>query len=343
MTGAPPPRRRSRLPPGGVALATGCVLFAAGCGGSQNVLRPESHAERRISNLFWIMMGAAWLGLGVVALFLLLGWVRRHRSGLPGGGGDKAGAALVVVLGVAVPIVALSFLFWYSDVEVIGDTAAPAAASTAMTVEVVGHQWFWEVRYPGTDAVTANEIHIPVRTRVNLVARTADVIHSFWVPRLNRKIDMIPGQANRILLYADRRGVYRGRCSEFCGLQHANMQLLVIAEPPRAFRRWLRHMAAPAARPQTAASRRGREVFLSQACADCHTIRGTDAAGTVGPDLTHLQTRSTLAAVTIPNRKGYLGGWVLDPQHIKPGNKMPGLPLKGPEFQDLLSYLESLD
>jgi cytochrome c oxidase subunit II len=288
-------------------------------------------------------MTGAWIGLGVVAVFLFLGWTRRHREGLPGGGGDKAGAALVVVLGVAVPIVVLSVLFWYSDVRVLGDTAAPAAASTELTVEVVGHQWFWEVRYPGTGAVTANEIHIPMRTRVNLVAKTADVIHSFWVPRLNRKIDMIPGHPNRILLYADRPGRYRGQCSEFCGLQHAHMALAVIAERPDAFRRWLRRAGAPAATPRTAAQRRGRRVFLTEACAGCHTIRGTEADGRIGPDLTHLQTRETLAALTIPNSEEDLAAWVHDPQQVKPGNKMPSLPLKRPEFRDLLAYLESLD
>jgi cytochrome c oxidase subunit 2 len=320
----------------------GTALLLAGCGGSHDVLHAESHQEHRISTLFWVLAIGSFIGLGVVAFFLLLGWVRRHREGLPGGGGDKAGAGLVVVLGVAIPILVLSALFWYSDVDVIDSTSPPAAASTSMTVEVIGHQWFWEVRYPGTSAVTANEIHIPVHTRVNLVATTADVIHSFWVPELNRKIDMIPGQQNRILLDVDRVGVYRGQCSEFCGLQHAHMAMLVFADAPDVFRRWLAHMAQPAAEPRTASERRGRAVFLSQACSGCHAIRGTKAEGRVGPDLTHLQTRTTLAAVTIPNRKGDLAGWVLDPQHVKPGNKMPALPLKGPDFQDLLDYLEVL-
>ncbi len=325
-----------------------CVLLAlaipllAGCGGNQNVLNPESPAEHSISNLFWIMMVGAWIGLGVVAFFLLLGWVRRHRSGLPGGGGERAGATLVLVLGLAVPVVVLTALFWYSDVHVIGATSAPAARSTSMTVDVIGHQWFWEVRYPGTDAVTANELHIPARTRVTVVAKTADVIHSFWVPRLNRKIDMIPGRPNRVLLYANKPGVYGGRCSEFCGLQHANMQLEVYADPPDTFRRWLQREATPAARPADGAARRGQQVFLSQACADCHAIRGTDAKGTAGPDLTHLASRSTLAAITIPNEPGYLRDWIRDPQHFKPGSKMPGLPLSDRQLADLVAYLESL-
>ena len=325
-----------------------CVLLAlaipllAGCGGNQNVLSPHSPAEHSISDLFWIMMIGSWIALGVVAFFLMLGWFRRNRSGLPGGGGEQAGDALVIVLGMAVPILVLSALFWYSDVHVIGATSAPAANSTSMTVDVVGHQWFWEIRYPGTKAVTANELHIPARTRVEVVAKTADVVHSFWVPDLNRKIDMIPGHPNRLLLYAARPGVYRGRCSEFCGLQHANMQLLVVAQPKDSFRRWLTHMASPAASPGGGSVRRGEEIFTKQACAGCHTIRGTDANGTVGPDLTHLQTRQSIAAGTLPNDEGDLRDWVRDPQHFKPGNKMPSLPLSGSQLDALTAYLESL-
>jgi cytochrome c oxidase subunit II len=333
-----PPRR----PPLAIPVALGGALLAAGCGGDENVLRPGSPEQDRIAALAWIMAIGCAVALGIAAFFLLLGWVRRNRVGLPGGGGDQAGAVLVVVLGVAVPIVVLSALFWYANVDVMRTTAAPAAGSTALTVEVTGHQWFWEVRYPGTGAVTANELHIPAGTRVNLVVRTADVIHSFWVPRLNRKVDMIPGRANRILLFAERPGVYPGRCAEFCGLQHAHMQLLVVAEPPGAFRRWLRELAEPATTPDAAAAQRGRELFLDGACAGCHTIRGTEARGTVGPDLTHLQSRSTLAAGTIPNRPPTLRDWVRDPQHLKPGTRMPRLELSERELDDLVAYLETL-
>jgi cytochrome c oxidase subunit 2 len=289
-----------------------------------------------------MLAGAAVIFAGSV-FFLVLAYLRRRRTGLPLlGERETLATTLVVVFGIVIPVVTLAGLFTASNIFILQKTDAPAVSSTQMTVHVVGHQWWWEVRYPGSEAVTANEIHIPTNTRVNLVVTTADVIHSFWVPRLNRKIDLIPGQENRILLYTDKAGRYRGQCAEFCGLQHAHMAFYVFAEPPDRFRAWLAHEAAPAPAPRTADERKGEDVFLSNACASCHTIRGTDANGQIGPDLTHVAERTTLAAGTIPNRTGYLAGWILDPQHVKPGNKMPGLNLAGPDFQALLQYVDSL-
>ncbi len=317
------------------------VLPLTGCG-RENVLDPASPQQHKISTLFWVMMGVAWFGVALIVFLLALGWLRRKRTTLPGGKRERTATALLVALGIAAPIVTLAALFVWSDIFVLKATSAPAPSSTRLTVVVIGHQWWWEVRYPGTPAVTANEIHIPVHTRVNVVGRSADVIHSFWVPELNRKIDLIPGRTNRIVLDADRAGRFRGQCSEFCGLQHAHMALYVVAQPPAAFRAWLANMAKGARTPATPLERSGRAVFLNQACSGCHQIRGTPAHARVGPDLTHLATRQTIAAATLPNRKGYLGGWILDPQHAKPGARMPGLTLSGPQLQALLAYLESL-
>jgi len=288
------------------------------------------------------MLTGAAIGFGVIALLLFLGWARRNRDRLPFGGGERAATWLVVGLGIAVPIVLLATLFVWSDVFVLRSTAAPSTRSTQMTIDVVGRQWFWEVRYPGTKAVTANEIHIPVRTRVNLVGTTGDVIHSFWVPELNRKIDFVAGHPNRILLEADRPGAYRGQCAEFCGLQHAHMAMWVYADPPARFRAWLANMAEPARTPSTGAARRGQQVFLSNPCASCHTIRGTNAQGKAGPDLTHLGTRTTLAALVLPNNRAALEEWLRDPQHVKPGNRMPRVPLSDADYRALAFYLESL-
>jgi cytochrome c oxidase subunit II len=229
-----------------------------------------------------------------------------------------------------------------SDVFVIRTTQAPAASTTRLTVLVTGHQWWWEIRYPGTRAVTANELHIPVRTPVRVEVRTADVIHSFWVPQLNRKIDTIPGQTNAIELDADAVGSYRGQCAEFCGVQHAHMGLVVVAEPAAQFRQWLAGQARPAPPPASAAARRGRKIFTSAGCQSCHTIRGTSASSDVGPDLTHLASRRTLGALAIPNTRDYLRSWIVDSQAVKPGNQMPNLDLTPDRLDDLTAYLSEL-
>jgi cytochrome c oxidase subunit II len=308
----------------------------------QNTVHPASHAAHEIATLWWVMMIGAWVGLAVVAVLLFLGWWRRNRADLPFGGGDRAATAWIVALGVGVPIVVLSVLFVWADVFVIDSTAAPKARTTKLTIDVVGHQWWWEVRYPASGVVTANEIHIPVGVRVRVVATTADVIHSFWVPELNRKIDTIPGRRNEVLLDAEHAGVYRGQCAEFCGLQHAHMSLLVYAEPPARFHAWLAAERRPAVRPRSALARRGRAVFLAASCADCHRIRGTSADAAVGPDLTHVASRDGLAAETIPNTSTELADWIHDPQHFKPGNRMPAVGISTGRLDAVVAYLESL-
>jgi cytochrome c oxidase subunit 2 len=311
----------------------GAVLFLTGCGSNgQSTLSPHSKAAGEIAMLWWVMFVGAWIVFGVVVMLLAIAVLRRRTAGRASDAGSKR---LILLGGVVAPIVVLSALFGLA-VRTLPATSAPKGHAVR-TVLVIGHQWFWEVRYPGTAAVTANEIHIPARTPVRLEVRTADVIHSFWVPELNRKIDLIPGRTNSILLRADRPGRYRGQCAEFCGLQHANMAFEVVAEPAARFRRWLAAQARPAA-PRGS----GEQAFLGVGCAACHTIRGTPAEGDVGPDLTHVASRTTLAALTIPNNRASLAAWIADPQHVKPGNKMPRLDLGRPELQAVVAYLESL-
>jgi len=291
------------------------------------------------------MMAVAFGGLALVTGLLVWARLRRGRRATDPDDphpGERPAWFVVVGMGVIFPMAVVVALFIVSNGAIINVTQAPAASSTAMTVEAVGHQWYWEFRYPGTKAVTADEMHIPVDTRVNLVARTADVIHSFWVPALNRKIDTIPGQQNRILLYTKSAGVYRGQCAEYCGLQHAHMAMLVFAEPKAQFESWLKRQAAPAAVPQSPLERRGKDVFLNGACSSCHAIRGTSASGYVGPDLTHLASRTTLGGLTIPNRRDDLARWITDSQHFKPGNEMPDLRLSEAQLRALVAYLESL-
>jgi cytochrome c oxidase subunit II len=325
--------------------AVAALAVAAGIGGcgKQSILTTRSKPAHDIALLWWWMLAAATMVfLGAVAL-LVVAWWRRDRPGLPFfGEREDLSQGMVLVFGIVVPLVALVALFGVSDVYLVGQTGPPNPRSTKMTIDVIGHQWWWEVRYDDGRTTTANEIHIPVDTRVNVVATTGDVIHSFWVPALNRKIDMVPGLRNRVLLYASQPGEYRGQCSQFCGVQHANMALEVFAQRPAAFRSWLAHQARPAATPTTGRAAAGRSLFMNAQCASCHTIAGTSAQGTVGPNLTHVGSRTSLAAAEIPNTPKWMAAWIRDPQNIKPGDRMPDLGLSSPEISDLVTYLESL-
>jgi cytochrome c oxidase subunit II len=324
-------------------LVAAVTVVTAGCGGKQSTLAPAGKPARDIATLWWWMLLAACVVFAGALAMIGLAWVRRRRPGMPLlRGGGRQQFALVVVFGIVIPLVTNVALFVVANFVVIADTEAPAEASTPLTIEVTGHQWFWEVRYPGTPAVAANEIHIPAHTRVNVIATTGDVIHSFWVPRLNRKVDMIPGRRNRILLYADHPGLYRGQCAEFCGLQHAHMAMYVQAQEPEDFRRWLRAESAGARPPTTPAQRAGRAAFFRDHCAECHALRGTPARGDVGPDLTHVGSRTTIAALMLPMDAQGLAAWLRDPQHVKPGNRMPNLGLSDADLRSLVAYLGSL-
>jgi cytochrome c oxidase subunit 2 len=321
-------------------LALPLLALVAGCDRTQNALAPKSHQARDIASLFWWMMGGSWIGLALVVGLLVFAWRRRDRRGI---GSDTAGLKpgeqtarrVVVGLGIVTPIIVVVVIFVIGDLFVIRTTQAPAADSTRLTVSVIGHMWWWEVRYPGTPAVTANELHIPVDTPVRLDVQTKDVIHSFWVPRLNRTIDTIPGRVNSIELYADAVGRYRGQCDEFCGLQHAHMAFYVDVDPPAVFRRWLANQSKPVATPPP-------KLFDTAGCADCHTLRGTTASSDVGPDLTHVGSRTTLAALTISNDAAHMAGWILHNQSIKPGNQMPDIQITPAQARALALYLEGL-
>jgi cytochrome c oxidase subunit II len=273
------------------------------------------------------------LGLGIVVLILLAAWVRRNRAGDVS---DRAAFGVILGFGVAVPILSIAALFLFSNIFLLRDTAPSAARAATLkplTIRVVGHQFWWEVRYPGTTAVTANEIHIPVGRDVIVRMHSDDVIHSFWVPQLNKKQDLLPDQTTSLLLYADRPGRYRGQCAEFCGLQHARMGMFVFAQTPGQFRAWLRNETRPAHGSANA-------VFMTK-CASCHTIRGTAAHSRVGPDLTHVASRTSLAAATIPNTRVRMREWLRNPQDVKPGNQMPQVPLTNAQLSQLVDYLET--
>jgi cytochrome c oxidase subunit 2 len=216
----------------------------------------------------------------------------------------------------------------------------------AVSIQVTGHQWWWEITYPNSQAdrtiSTANEIHIPIRTPIVILTKSADVIHSFWVPSITGKRDLIPGISSAFSFEVKTPGVYHGQCAEFCGLQHAHMGFAVIADTPQEFAAWQEQQIRDAAEPVNPQQALGKKVFLTHACLMCHAIQGTQAGSRMGPDLTHVGSRRMIAAETLPNVAGALGGWIIDPQQIKPGNHMAPNGLRGDELEALISYLQSL-
>jgi cytochrome c oxidase subunit 2 len=251
----------------------------------------------------------------------------------------------LLVGGIVLPGILLVALFIYA--LGIGHALVAPAGSDALRVHVTGKQWWWEVRYEnGSDegVVLANELHIPLGRPVELLLGSSDVIHSFWVPALAGKVDMIPGRTTRLVIRTDRAGTWRGQCAEFCGAQHALMAFHVVAEPAADFEAWLARQARDAAPAADSASRLGQDLFFRAGCADCHAVRGTAADGALGPDLTHVGSRQSLAAGTLGNHVGTMAGWIAGTQDIKAGSLMPATDtLTGPELRALSAWLESLE
>ena len=321
------------------------ALTLSACSGQFGSANPVGPQARRISDLTWYLAitGTA-VFLAVTGLLLFALWRAHRRQDALGGHEVERHLTRWTIGGVAVTtlILLVTLVYNYYTGRRLADFADPSA----ITIRVIGHQWWWEVQYidPAYDRrfTTANEIHVPVGRKVRLEVQSRDVIHSFWVPTLHGKLDLIPGYTGTTYFRADEPGVYLGRCAEYCGLQHAHMDLRVIAEPPAQFAAWYEGQLRSAPAPADSVQQKGQQVFLSKGCVTCHTIRGTPAGSRVGPDLTHLATRRTLAAGTLPNRRGHLAGWVVDPQRIKPGVRMPPNQLAPDELHALLSYLQSL-
>jgi cytochrome c oxidase subunit 2 len=278
----------------------------------------------------------------LVAAGVLVRRARRTREAADQAVVRGASGLTWVYVGLALTIVTLGVsLIW--TVQVLAQIDSPHGAP-ALTIEVTGHQWWWEVRYlnPRPDQVftTANEIHVPVGRPVRVRLMSGDVIHSFWIPALTGKTDTIPGRTNIAWLQADKAGVYRGQCAEYCGEQHAHMALYVIADAPAAFETWREGQVAAAA-PVSPAAQAGEAVFEAR-CGACHAVRGTSNGGAVGPDLTHLASRRAIASGTLPNDRATLAGWIANPQALKPGSTMPATNLSGPELNAVVAYLEGL-
>jgi cytochrome c oxidase subunit 2 len=307
------------------------------------------------------------LVVGIIALLILVGvegaliWAawRFRASRREGPARQLEGMTRLEIAWTAIPVVILAVVFalmigTMREISSAAAAPAPAGGPAALTVRAIGWQWWWEFRYPGAsgDVVTANELHIPVKVVVDLALEAHDVIHSFWVPELAGKMDLIPGHTNHLRLYASRTGTYRGQCAEFCGVEHAWMRITVIVDEPAEFARWLDLQAAARVVPGAAspapgervftALAQGERVFTASVCASCHAIRGSTASGLAGPDLTHVGGRKTLAAGALPNDAASLRAWIADPQRYKPGALMPRVPLSDADLDALVVYLGSL-
>jgi cytochrome c oxidase subunit 2 len=321
-------------------LATFALVLLAGCSGEQSALSPLGVEASEIGLLFWVVTGICIAVLILVTVFTLIaaGPQGRLRDAL-------RSPRAILIGGVAFPVVVLSGFLIYG-LAVLQAGSARAARSEGPEIAIAGKQWWWRVVYTdaeGRKVESANELRLPVGRRVTLLLTSDDVIHSFWAPRFGGKLDMIPGRTLRLTLEAKAPGIGRGQCAEYCGGAHAFMSFYAIAMPPAEFDAWLAAEAKPALEPSDAQAQRGKTVFAQSGCGACHTVRGSAAAGKIGPDLTHVGGRMSLAAATLPNDAASFARWIRDSRHVKPENLMPPFGQLGDQqLADLARYLEAL-
>lgn len=327
------------------------LLLLAGCQSNHSML--WSSASKQAADIEWLYWFIFWICLVVFVLVIAFFAGGAAKSNIDeaemapvlehtDAGDRRAKMGVSVALGITVitlfVVLALSI--------VTGKATAGLTSQNPITIQVIGHQWWWELHYPNPQAdltvTAANEIHVPVGKPIVILTASRDVIHSFWAPNIDGKRDLLPGYQSAFSFQVDKAGIYHGQCAEFCGEQHAHMGFEIVAEPIDQFQQWLEQQRKPAVEPVDTTTVRGREVFLTHACVLCHTIRGTDAGSKVGPDLTHVAGRRLLAAAAISNAPGSLAGWITDPQRIKPGVRMPANPLPPDDLQALVAYLRSL-
>lgn len=322
------------------------TALCSGCSGWQSMMVAKGPSAEAIGDLFLIflvILAAVWVA---VAVMLMLAVWRKHEARpdpLPiNNGWERRTTSVVGAAGVltGVILVILTGLSYAGQKSVLAPKDAP------LTIEVTAHQWWWEATYVASDPSqiikTANEFMVPVGRPVLLQLKSPDVIHSFWVPNLSGKQDLVPGRVNLLRIEASTPGTFRGQCAEFCGWQHAHMGMIVSAVDQASFERWQAQQRGSRADPSSESARRGEQVFLSSSCVMCHTIRGTPAASNVGPDLTHVASRQTIGAATLTFSKETLAGWINDPHAFKPGVRMPRADLDAGQMSDLVNYLSGL-
>jgi cytochrome c oxidase subunit II len=339
----------------GFARLTAATVFVAAAAPAADAATPLTYLRSsggQANVILPLMWGMALISVGVIVVItvlLIYGVWRAHRySGMAVERGDLQGGGASglswIFIGVGVSAVILFAVTAWTMVT-IANVGPPFHGKPAFTIEVTGHQWWWQVNYlsdrPSRTFETANEIHIPVGEPIRVELKSDDVIHSFWVPALAGKTDMIPGQTNVTWLEADKPGVYRGQCAEFCGAQHAHMAFVVVASSPADFKAWWNEQLRDAPAPTSAPAVADENAFI-QKCGVCHTVLGTPAHGVVGPNLSHLMERRTLAAGVLSNNIGNLAGWISDPQAIKPGSEMPQPELTPAKLQRIVAFLKAL-
>jgi cytochrome c oxidase subunit 2 len=328
-------------------LGLACAAMA-GCSGPQNYMSGAGPAARSLAQLGWFVL--ALFVLTTVVVWLLLAWITTRRRGsfaehapIDADGGQN----WILIGGIAIPTAVLSLVLVLTLQSLHAFPLAHASGHSEPDIRVVAQQWWFDAEYLLPDGARVNsptEIHVPVGRPVDIRLESRDVIHSFWVPKLHGKVDLVPGRTNYVRIQADEPGVYVGQCAEYCGVQHAHMRVAVIAQPEADYAAWLKLQSQPAAAPETMLSRRGAEIFQAAACPLCHTIEGTRAQGSVGPELTHVASRRYIAGGMLENNPATLRAWVTHAQSLKPGAKMPDLAtFTGDELQALVAYLETLE
>jgi cytochrome c oxidase subunit 2 len=329
---------------GGLALASSLML--AGCSGWQSALDVHGEAAASLKQLIILIVAVCSVVWALVMIALILALVRRRERREPPLQTNPATERRMTITVAAAVAATVVIITVFTVLSFFTTRALSVAGADDLTIKVRGLQWWWGVEYfggaPEQRFETANEIHIPVGRKVRLQLEGLDVIHSFWVPSLAGKQDLIPGRPNELTLRAERPGVYRGQCAEYCGLQHAHMAFFVIAEEQGAFDEWVRSQRQDAAAASNEETVAGQQAFVSRQCAACHTVRGTSADGKTGPDLTHVGGRTTIAAGLLPTTRGSLAAWIADPQTLKPGNNMPLVPMNPDELRAISAWLASL-
>jgi len=339
-------RAASRMLAAGRVLAAGGLLasiLVAGCSAPMQTLSSASEPAARITSLTWFMVILAVVVYSIVMVAMVAAVRRNRQRSASEVDLSNPGVRPIVIAGLLLPAVVLTAIFGVAETAL----GRSPNGTPALTINITGHQWWWELDYAlptlSDRFRTANEIHIPVNQPVRLLLTSADVIHSFWVPRLQGKIDVIPGDTNELRLLATVPGTYLGQCAEFCGVQHARMGITVVVDDSATFAQWLGNQLADARTPTDSLTADGQRLFVTGPCALCHTVRGTAAQAQIAPDLTHVGSRLTIGAGTLPTTVGSLEAWIDNAQLIKPGTQMPALAqFSGQQLRAIATYVAGL-